>query len=102
MDQKTVSGIQSMSNFQCDKCSKTFILKRGLTRHKASEHGENEFHCKSCDRPFANKKSFATHNLRYHKNSISVKPSFKNETVTSSENTQDTIIGDPPTSKPTE
>ena len=99
MDQKMNSGQQSMSNFQCDKCSKSFILKRGLTRHKASEHGENEFHCKSCDRPFANKKSFATHNLRYHKNSISGKPSFKNESDTLPENSQEANIGNPTSSR---
>ena len=93
-DLKMDTGKTTVKDFQCNKCSKRYTLKCTLSRHKVLEHGESKFHCKSCDRPFANKKSFATHNLRYHKNSISGKPSFKNESDTLPENTQEANIGD--------
>ena len=56
--------------FKCDKCNKSYTVKKSLQAHKRRNHQANAItqqRCTICGRCYKNKDSLASHTTQYHR-----------------------------------
>ena len=62
------SELTSEEKFKCNDCSKSYVYKSDLNRHRKSSHypTTEKWICKECEQRFAYKSSFSRHMKKQH------------------------------------
>lgn len=61
MSQKTPYDSNTLKNYSCSVCSKTFVYQQSLVKHMTLHKGQKTYKCDKCDEYFTKKKLLLAH-----------------------------------------